>query len=190
MKLFASYSRKDADRVQELIADLQQARLSIWHDHELRGGDPWWQDILEQIRRCDVFLLALSNNSLRSKPCLSELSYARALGLPLLPVQIGPVDHLRTTPVADIQVVDYRERTVPNGLRLMAAVQQAAGLRRPLPDPLPKQPPVPFAYLVRLGSAISAAQLTPDEQAGFSSQLRDCMETEEGVGVREVARTL
>src|SRR3712207_78845 len=111
MWLFASYSRKDEAAVGELISDLQRAHLSVWHDQELRGGDPWWQDILSRIRQCDVFLFLLSRNSLASKPCLAELSYARALGLPILPVQVGHVGNLRLTPVADIQVVRSEEHT-------------------------------------------------------------------------------
>src|SRR3712207_4788509 len=178
MWLFASYSRKDETAVRGLISDLQRAHLSVWHDQELRGGDPWWQDILRQIRECDVFLFLLSRNSLASKPCLTELSYARALGVPILPVQVGPVDNLRLTPVADIQVIDYQERTLANGGELLNAIQQAASARRPLPDPLPKPPPIPFAYLIRLGSAIGAAQLTPDQQAEFIRQLREALETE------------
>ncbi len=190
MWLFASYSRKDESAVRELISDLQRAHLSVWHDQELRGGDPWWQDILRRIRQCDVFLFLLSRNSLASKPCLAELSYARALGLPILPVQVGPVGNLRLTPVADIQVVDYQERTLANGVALLDAIQQAASERRPLPEPLPEPPPVPFEYLLRLGSAIGAAQLTPDQQGDFIRQLREVVETEDDEGVRDDAREL
>jgi hypothetical protein len=190
IKLFASYSRKDEAAVRDLIADLGRAHLSVWHDQALHGGDPWWQNILRRIRECDVFLFALSKDSLASKPCLAELAYARALGLPVLPVQIGPVGNLRTTPVADIQVMDYRERTLASGMTLIEAIQDAATGRRPLPDPLPEPPPVPFEYLLRLGSAIGAAQLTPDQQGDFIRQLRECLETEEDEGVKEDAREL
>jgi hypothetical protein len=190
MWLFASYSRKDEAAVGELISDLQRAHLSVWHDQELRGGDPWWQDILRRIRQCDVFLFLLSRNSLASKPCLAELSYARALGLPILPVQVGHVGNLRLTPVADIQVVDYQQRTLANGVALLDAIQQAATERGRLPEPLPEPPPVPFEYLLRLGSAIGAEQLTPDQQGDFIRQLREVLETEDDEGVRDDAREL
>ncbi|MEX5721710.1 DUF6777 domain-containing protein [Geodermatophilus maliterrae] len=190
IRLFVSYSRKDEAAVEGMITDLGRAHLSVWHDQALHGGDPWWQDILRRIRECDVFLFALSENSLASKPCLAELSYARALGLPLLPVQVGPVGNLRLTPVADIQVVDYRERTLAHGMALIEAIQDVAAGRRPLPDPLPEPPPVPFEYLLRLGTAIGAAQLTPDQQGDFIRQLRECLETEEDEGVKDDAREL
>jgi hypothetical protein len=190
MRLFVSYSRGDRSAVGELIEDLEQARLSVWHDQELHGGEPWWENILEQIRSCDVFLLALSKNSLASKPCQAELSYARALGLPILPVLIGPAGNLRTTPVADLQVVDYRERTRHRGMALLGTVQGLGKDRRPLPNPLPTPPAVPFAYLFRLGAAISRAELTPYEQGDFIRQLRECLETEEDESAKEDAREL
>ncbi|MGY1681452.1 TIR domain-containing protein [Geodermatophilus sp. SYSU D01176] len=189
-RLFVSYSRQDGTAVEELVADLQRVHLSVSANRELGGGDPWWQDILRQIRECDVFLFCLSRNSLASKPCLAELSYARALGLPILSVQVGPVGKLRLTPVADIQVVDYQERTLANGVALLDAIQQAASARRPLPDPLPKSPPIPFAYLIRLGSAIGTAQLTPDQQSEFIGQLREALDTEDDENLRETAREL
>jgi len=189
IRLLVSYSGKDRAAVQELITDLRQAHLSVWHDQALLGGELWWQDILRRIRECDVFLFALSKNSLADRPCLTELSYARALGLPVLPVQVGPVGNLRTTPVADIQVVDYQARTLASGLALLDAIQNAVSGRRPSPDPPPEPPPAPFGYL-RLGSALAAAQLTPDEQGAFIRQLREAVETEHEEGVREDVREL
>ncbi len=190
MTLFVSYSSKDEVVVRELVSDLERARQSVWLDQELRGGDPWWQDILKQIRECNVFLFALSKNSLASKPCRAELAYARALGLPILPVQIGTVDNLRTAPISEIQIVDYRERTAVSGMSLVAAIQDFSAQRHELPDPLPEPPGVPFEYLLRLGSAIERAQLSPDEQGDLIRQLRECLETEDDDGVREDARGL
>ncbi|MGY1710628.1 DUF6777 domain-containing protein [Geodermatophilus sp. SYSU D00758] len=190
MNIFVSYSRKDEGEVRHLVADLERAPASVWHDRELRGGDPWWQDILRRIRECHVFVLALSEDSLASKPCQAELSYARRLGVPILPVQIGHVGKLRLTPVADIQVIDYRERSLATGMALLDAVHDSARQRGALPDPLPEAPPVPFEYLFRLGSAIGAAQLTPDQQGEFIRQLRECLETEDDDAARDDARAL
>ena len=190
VRLFLSFSRMDAAQVEELIRDLEHAHLSVWRGDALRGGDRRWQGILEHIRQSDLLIFALSDNSLRSKPCLSELSYARALGVPVLPVQVGSVEELRTTPFPDVQVIDYRQRTVPHGVRLIAAVQGSAARRRPQPDRLPDPPPVPFEYLLLLGSAISAAQLTPGEQADLIRQVREGLETEEDESAREDARDL
>jgi hypothetical protein len=190
IKVFVSYSRKDEGRARQLVADLEGARLAVWHDVALNGGDPWWQEILRQIRECDVFLFATSDHAFASKPCRAELGYARDLGLPVLPVQVGHVERLRTSPVADLQVIDYQQPTSAAAIRLLSALGEAGAQRRELPDPLPPAPPVPFAYLLRLGSAIEAENLTPVEQGSLIRQLRECLETEEDEGVRDDALEL
>lgn len=170
--------------VQALAIDLRRARQTVWLDQELHGGDAWWQTILKQIHDADVFVFALSNNSQRSKPCRAELEYARALGIPVLPVQIGTLDGLRSTPIADLQIVDYRQRNADAALGLIAAVQEATLRRGPLPEPLPDQPPTPFEYLMRLGRAIDAPQMNPFEQAGVLAQLRQGLEDEDDAKAR------
>ena len=87
MKVFISYSRHDERAVTSLVGDLQRARVEVWLDEQLGGGESWWTAILEEIRGCAVFLFALSDRSLFSKPCRAELGYAQDLGLPILPVQ-------------------------------------------------------------------------------------------------------
>jgi serine/threonine kinase PknH len=148
MGVFISYANQDEDIVQALATDLRRARQTVWLDQELHGGDTWWQTILKQIRDANVFVFALSNNSQRSKPCRAELDYARALGIPVLPVQIGPLDGLRSASIADLQIVDYRQRNADAALALIAAVHETKLRRGPLPDPLPDQPPIPFEYLM------------------------------------------
>ena len=131
ISVFLSYSRKDEAAARQLESDLERGRATVWRDAELRGGDPWWQKILEQIRACDVFVLALSNNGLSSKPCRAELAYARDLGLPVLPVQIGPVDSLRTAAVGELQVLDYRQQSGASGIALLSELEAAARRKGP-----------------------------------------------------------
>jgi hypothetical protein len=185
MGVFISYANEDEDAVRALATDLRRARQTVWLDQDLHGGDTWWQTILKQIQDADVFIFALSNNSQRSKPCRAELEYARALSIPVLPVQIGPVDSLRSTFVADLQIVDYRQRNADAALSLIAALQEATVRRGPLPEPLPDQPPIPFEYLMRLGRAIDAPQMNPSEQVGVLAQLRQGLEDEDDANARQ-----
>ena len=48
----------------------------------------------------------------------------------------------------------------------------------PLPSPLPDPPPVPFAYLLRLDTAIAAPELGAREQAQLLSDLKSGLETD------------
>src|SRR5271163_3163590 len=173
MGVFVSYSSRDKDAVKSLTQDLQNADEQVWLDQRLAGGEAWWRAILEQIRGCDVFIFALSQNSIQSKPCQAELHYAQALGLPILPVQVGPVDSMQLNPLATVQAIDYRHQTPNTGMRLIAALHRERARRQPLPSPLPDEPPVPFEYLIRLYTTIAGPdQLSPPDQAALVAQLQ------------------
>ena len=161
MSLFVSYSSRDRHALDDVLSALKRAREEVWFDEELGGGEVWWRMILERIRDCEVFLFAMSANSLQSKPCQAELRYAQALGKPILPVQIGAIESMRVTPLAGVEAIDYQSPTIDTGIRLITAVRDARERNAPLPDPLPDEPPVPFAYLMRLATTIAGPDLSP-----------------------------
>ncbi|ORB08072.1 hypothetical protein BST30_05630 [Mycobacterium mantenii] len=172
MALFISYSSQDRATVDALTSALRRGQQQVWFDQELGGGESWWNKILEQIRSCDVFIVALSNNWLQSKPSQAELRYARALNRPILPVRIGDVDSMRVNPLAALQIIDYREPTVDAGIQLVTAVHALQGKPVPLPDPLPEDPPVPFGYITRLGNILAEKELSPQQQTQLLIELR------------------
>ncbi|OBB94160.1 sensor domain-containing protein [Mycobacterium sp. 852002-30065_SCH5024008] len=172
MPLFISYSSQDRAAVDALTAALRRAQQQVWFDQELGGGESWWNKILEQVRSCDVFIVALSNNWLQSKPSQAELRYARALNRPILPVRIGDVDSMRVNPLAALQIIDYREPTVDAGIQLVTAVHALQSKPVPLPDPLPEEPPVPFGYITRLGDTLAEKELSPQAQTQLLIELR------------------
>ncbi|HLV36417.1 MAG TPA: toll/interleukin-1 receptor domain-containing protein, partial [Spirillospora sp.] len=75
-RVFISYSSKSKNKVQTLAQDLEMAGHQIWFDHKLTGGQAWWEQILEQIRQCDIFIFALTPDALDSYPCKLEYTYA------------------------------------------------------------------------------------------------------------------
>jgi serine/threonine kinase PknH len=172
MALFISYSSQDRSTVDALTAALRRAQQQVWFDQELGGGDSWWNKILEQIRSCDVFVVALSNNWLQSKPSQYELRYAQALNRSILPVRIGDVDSMRVNPLAALQIIDYRNPTVDAGIQLVTAVHSLQAKPQPLPDPLPEEPPVPFGYITRLGNTLAEKELSPQQQLQLLVELR------------------
>ncbi len=174
--VFISYSSRDRDDVEGLVSALRRADDEVWFDDELGGGDVWWQKILERIRDCEAFVFALSHNSLESKPCLTELRYAQALQKPVLPVQIGPVESMRVSPLAAVEAIDFRNPTLDTGIRLVTAVQRARERCGPLPDPLPEEPPVPYAYLMHLAASISDPELDPQQQAAILGEMRTAVD--------------
>ncbi|MBV8860869.1 MAG: TIR domain-containing protein, partial [Mycobacterium sp.] len=191
MKVFISYSRHDETPVRSMVSDLRRARVEVWLDEDLGGGDAWWSEILEQIRGCTVFLFASSDNSLHSKPCRAELGYAEQLGLPILPVQIGEIGSYRAHSIFSRQLIDYREAAAATGFALMGALYEQAAHRRDLPGPLPEGPPIPYEYLQRLGTSIhDAPVLAPSVQAQMLFELRNALAEEDDSTVVEDIRRL
>lgn len=185
MSVFVSHSSRDADAVQALVTYLEGAGEDVWLDMDLRGGQDWWSTILEQIRNCTVFVVAVSANTLRSKPCGAEIGYAFALRLPILPVQVGNIGKHRGGPLFDLEWVDYRHPDANTRMTLLAALTRRAAERTELPEPLPAPPPLPYEYLQRLGSAIGDPRpLTPAEQASIVLELRTMLDDENDAGVR------
>ena len=147
MKAFISYARKDAGMVELLRRDLEElCAVPPWIDRSVSGGQPWWDEILQQVRSSDVFVFALSKSSLGSEACQSELRYALAVGRHLLPVKVTPLDlALAPDEIRQTQVIDYLERTPDTAIGLARAIMRL-GPTPPLPSPLPTAPPMPESY--------------------------------------------
>jgi serine/threonine kinase PknH len=56
--LFVSYSSQDRSAIEPLTTALRRARQQVCFDEDLGGGEAWWNEILEQIRSCEVFIVA------------------------------------------------------------------------------------------------------------------------------------
>ena len=108
--VFISYSRESHDLVRSIAEDLQALGYQTWFDQALTGGQAWWDLILEEIQKCDVFAFALEPESFSSAACKREYTYAARLGKSILPVLVAdgvPTDLLPEA-LAQIQFVDYR----------------------------------------------------------------------------------
>lgn len=85
--LFLSYSSKDATAIEQLSGQLTQLGIDVWLDrYRLRGGDQWREEIVEAIKGCDRFLIALSDTSIRSTNVRKELDLAEEYRKPVIPI--------------------------------------------------------------------------------------------------------
>jgi hypothetical protein len=184
MAIFLSYSRSDEHVIKQLVRGLQVLDTPVWSDLELAGGEVWWDKILEKIRTCDVFVFGLSDESLRSKACMAEFNYAMALGKPIVPVRVGSVEMDLANPVGRLQVVVYRHDDAVAGFEMVAAVHAAEQRMRPLPDPLPPEPPIPYAHLRALASQIDMDELGQSTQIVVLEQLRRAIRDEDSEKIR------
>jgi hypothetical protein len=187
MRIFISYARSDAIAVRQLHRDLGMAGHDAWLDERLEGGQDWWQEILEQISNCALFVLAVSPDSIQSRACGAELEHAVAVCRPILPVRLCDVDlQSAPDPVPALEVVDYRERTPEVVIELTTAINRTPE-SVPLPDPLPGPPPPPYRSFGPLRAQLAKPSLLHDEQQTVLQELRERIAS---VDERETAMTL
>ncbi len=172
--IFISYNREDEDKTKALVDDMQELGHTVWFDHDLSGGQKWWDTILESIRNCDILVFALSVESLNSSACSLEYDYASKLGKTILPVLMGEGVSINLLPpvLSQIQFVDYQQPDRDALLHLAKALTSAPP-SQPLPDPLPLPPEVPISYLGKLGKQIeSTSKLSYEEQSALLVDLK------------------
>lgn len=173
--IFISYSRQAKDKVQILSQDLQAIGHRVWLDRVLTGGQDWWDEIIETIRGCDLFIFTLTPESIDSKACSCEYSYASKLGKVILPVLISDGVSINVLPpdLSAIQYVDYRKHDKEATLSLFRALIHLPSAK-PLPDPLPEPPPVPITYLSSIKDQVETENpLSFEEQSAIFLKLKE-----------------
>ena len=88
--VFISYSRRDSETVEEIVAELEKAGIQAWIDREaIVPGKQWRKQIVEGIDTADAFILHLSPDAGASRNVLKELDLAEEALQPfVLPVML------------------------------------------------------------------------------------------------------
>lgn len=129
-KLFVSYSVRDKEFVQKLVADLVAAGLHVWINMwEITVGDSIVDKINHGISASDYLVAVISKNSVRSKWVSEELNAAtvrkieqdrRAFILPVL------IERVELPPLlAHLKYADFRDHYDVGFQSLLAALQPA-----------------------------------------------------------------
>ncbi len=93
LKVFVSYSRKDAAFVERLEAALRARNVEPLIDRtEIYAFEDWWQRIEALIARADTIIFVLSPDSVVSDVCRREVDFARTLAKRFAPVVCRRVD--------------------------------------------------------------------------------------------------
>lgn len=171
MTVFLSYAHQDVGAVATLREDLEDMGQSVWFDASLHGGQIWWDEILSQIRQCQVFVLAVSVHSLESEACLAEWAYAMELNRPFLPVRIDQTDWTAAPEkMRQSQHIEYISGTVGSAKALARALHSVPDAV-PLPDVLPTPPPTPLSYHERYAKLYASDPLHVDDQVSYFVRL-------------------
>ncbi len=179
MNIFISYSSKSRSIVEALAVDLEAMGYAIWFDRHLTGGLDWWSEILESIRRCHLFLFALTPEAQSSHACQLEYDYASALNKRILPVMLADVDVAKLpTSLQRVQFVDYRIQNKQQALALSKSLTFLPAAK-PLPKPLPPPPEVPLSPFAKMREQIEGATLAVDDQRSILARLKEYLQKPE-----------
>ena len=192
MRIFVSYSRRTHDQVRTLIREIEGLGHTVSSDHGLVAGHAWWQQILAQIRDCEVFLFALAPAALESPACKRECQYAHELNKVILPVVVsdGVSFNLLPPALSAIQSVDYRAQDRAAAFALVKAVSNLPAPNPP-PDPLPQPPLAPISYLGSLKDEVeTTASLSFQDQSALWLRMKVLLaDSNERADVRAVLGT-
>jgi hypothetical protein len=108
--VFVSYSRKDHETVDYIVARLNTDGLKIWLDRSaIKGGDLWRDEIVEAIDNAYACVLMLSPDSAASDNVRKEVDLAEGANKGLVPTLLVPVELPRKLryQLAGIQWIEY-----------------------------------------------------------------------------------
>jgi formylglycine-generating enzyme required for sulfatase activity len=87
LKVFVSYSRRDAAFADQLVSGLELCGFDAYFDTEdIAPGEPWKERLGRLIRDADTVVFVLSPSSIASKICVWELAETERLSKRLLPI--------------------------------------------------------------------------------------------------------
>jgi hypothetical protein len=159
VKVFVSYSRKDAEFVSRIERDLTGLGYDVWVDTEdilADGHARWRRSIVAAIRESEVMVLVLSPNSTHSDNVERELSVAAdnfKRVVPILYRECELPDGFQYE-LAGVQHIDFARTDFNEGVRQLAAyLGPAQALPSPVSLPIPRPKPVRTTqrYTARLG---------------------------------------
>lgn len=91
-RVFISFSSKDAETADRLVAHLERAGQPCWiASRDIAAGSSYPAAITAAVTSASAILLLLSDTSNVSKHVLSEIELAFNAGKPILPVRLSPV---------------------------------------------------------------------------------------------------
>lgn len=142
ISIFISYSRTNSDFVNRLEADLQARRFHTWVDRgRLEGGVNWLNTIQVAIDRCDVLLVVLSPEAMKSEYVLMEFRHAFHKKKLVVPLAYQPCEV--TMDLNQIQWVNFQQ-SYERGLRDLLIALNPVGQKAPAPVFSPPGTSSPF----------------------------------------------
>lgn len=84
--IFVSYAHKDAERIFEVLAELQDRGYRFWYDDGIAPGSEWPEDIARHLDSAAVVVAFVTQNSMNSQNCRREINFSLSREKPFLSV--------------------------------------------------------------------------------------------------------
>jgi hypothetical protein len=123
--VFISYSRRDLAFITQLHQELNKRGVSAWFDKEnIEVADHWRTSIVEGIRDCKVFVLALSPDSTASENVRKEVDLAERYKKRIVPLmwRKTEIPVAMEYQLAGIQWIDFNETASQENFKELADV--------------------------------------------------------------------
>src|SRR5262249_61206762 len=99
LRVFISYSRKDEDFAQDLLAGLRAAGFEPYLDkHDIAAGEDWEARLGRLIEAADTVVIVISPDAVASDRCAWEVERTGALKKRLLPIVWRRVEEAHVPP--------------------------------------------------------------------------------------------
>jgi DNA-binding winged helix-turn-helix (wHTH) protein/TolB-like protein len=166
---FVCYSHQNREQVYQELVRLRSAGINVWYDEGISPGAEWTEEVANAIANCTHLLFFVSTDSVSSKHCLDELSYAQERHKSIVVVYLEPTELPQglQLSIGRIQALfKYAMRESEYARKLIATLHGAAETRgastaRPTAprSPAPPSAGVPGRALRRSLSALGIAAL-------------------------------
>jgi hypothetical protein len=117
-KVFISYSTRNGEIAQHLVNALESSNISCWiAPRDIASSESWADEIMKGLNQTEVFLMLVSEDSLKSNEVAKEIDIANSSRKKMLPVRIENVPlrgaaqyHLSNKQWVDVLEGDKSER--------------------------------------------------------------------------------
>lgn len=92
--MFISYAHKDSDIVFPEIKRFQDMGYNVWYDEGIGAGNEWLRDVLEHLVDSDLFVVFVTNNSVKSKNVIKEIKFAVSKEINIVPIYLENYDEI------------------------------------------------------------------------------------------------
>ncbi len=175
MNVMLSYRRSDQDikELEKIAAHLRRNGIEPWIDRQsIVPGRKWRDQLLEELRDCDVCIPILSSEYLRSEHCRMEVFIARSFGRKIVPIMLNDCfaelgDYEETRGLDELRIARFFELTVmglPTSEQGLLDRVVAATVEKPLGGKWPPHAyishrPIDAAFATSLAARLTAKGL-------------------------------